>query len=91
MNQCYKWPIGVGRATPGVYNKGVNKGDNPVNIYQAEIDYQDGTHDVVYTSRPMTKTQRGRDRQMNNVTNYFCDQYRDREFRRIIVKRVPSV
>ena len=31
MNQCYKCPTGVGRAAPRVYNKGVNKGDRPVN------------------------------------------------------------
>ena len=57
-------------------------------VYQAEIHFDDKPDDLVYHARPSAKNI---NRQLENVTQFFIDQYRDIGFKKLIVRRVTSL
>ena len=60
--------------------------------YKIEIDTVDAPqHPIVYFRKEgKCKTAKGMDRQMNRVTNESCDQWRNYNFHRLTVSRVPA-
>ena len=61
-------------------------------FYKIEIDTHEAPlHPIVYFRKEgKCKTAKGMDRQMNRVTNESCDQWREYNFRRLTVSRVPA-
>ncbi len=60
--------------------------------YRIEVDFPETPqHPIVYFRKEgKCKTHKGNERQMNRVTNESCDQWRDYNFRRLTVSRVPA-
>ncbi len=60
--------------------------------YRIEVDFPETPqHPIVYFRKEgKCKTHKGMERQMNRVTNESCDQWRDYNFRRLTVSRVPA-
>ena len=67
-----------------------------MSYYRIEIDFPEApwsapAHPIVYfTKERKCKTAKGMDRQMNRVTNQACDRWRQYNFKRLEVRRVPA-
>jgi len=59
-------------------------------FYRIEIDFADAHPIVFFRKEGKCKTAKGMDRQMNRVTNESCDQWRQYNFHRLTVSRVPA-
>lgn len=57
-------------------------------VYEAEIDFEDKPYQLVYHARPAVKNI---DRQLENVVQFFIDQYRELGFKKLSVRRVTSL
>ena len=60
--------------------------------YRIEIDFEESPqHPIVFFRKEgKCKTAKGMERQMNRVTNESCEQWRNYDFRRLTVSRVPA-
>ena len=61
-------------------------------FYRIEIDFADSPqHPIVFFRKEgKCKTAKGMERQMNRVTNESCEQWRNYNFHRLTVSRVPA-
>ena len=61
-------------------------------FYRVEIEFDETPqHPIVYFRKEgRCKTAKGMDRQQNRVVNESCDQWRQYNFRRLTVSRVPA-
>ena len=60
-------------------------------FYRIEVDFDESPHPTVFFRKEgKCTTFKGADRQMNRVTNEVCDQFREQNFRRLTVARVPA-
>lgn len=60
--------------------------------YKVEVDFPESPqHPIIYFRKcRKCKTAKGMDRQHNRMVNESCDQWRDYQFRRLTVSRVPQ-
>lgn len=63
-----------------------------ISLYRVEVDFAESPqHPIVYYRKcRKCKTAKGMDRQHNRIVNEACDDWRDMNFRRLTVSRVPS-
>jgi hypothetical protein len=59
-------------------------------FYRIEIDFADPHPIVFFRKEGKCKTAKGMERQMNRVTNESCEQWRNYNFHRLTVSRVPA-
>ena len=61
-------------------------------FYRVEVDFAESPqHPIVYFRKEgKCKTSKGMDRQQNRIVNEACDDWRDYNFRRLTVSRVPA-
>ena len=59
-------------------------------FYRVEIDFADQHPIVFFRKEGKCKTAKGMERQMNRVTNESCEQWRNYNFHRLTVSRVPA-
>ena len=61
-------------------------------FYRVEVDFPETPqHPIVYFRKERKcKTSKGMDRQQNRIVNEACDDWRDYNFRRLTVSRVPA-
>ena len=60
-------------------------------VYRCEIEFEDKPTQIWYHARTGCSTQKGRERQLDSVTNFFVNQWPDRPFKRLTVQRQPSL
>lgn len=60
--------------------------------YKVEVDFPESPqHPIIYFRKcRKCTTAKGMDRQHNRMVNESCDQWRDYQFRRLTVSRVPQ-
>lgn len=63
-----------------------------ISLYRVEVDFAESPqHPIVYYRKcKRCTTAKGMDRQHNRMVNEACDAWRDMNFRRLTVSRVPS-
>ena len=63
-------------------------------VYECEVQKEDGSTQLAYTARKAPAASKGYakrlDTQMNKVTNFFCDTFRESGFKKLIIRRVSS-
>ena len=57
-------------------------------VYEAEIEFDNKPDTLVYHARPAAKNIT---RQLENVVQFFIDQYRELGFKKLSVRRVTSL
>ena len=60
-------------------------------FYRVQIDFRDSLVPVIFFRKErQCKTSKGMDRQHDRVVNESCDQWRQYDFHRLTVSRVPA-
>ena len=59
-------------------------------LARIEIDNSDETTSILYRKVKRCKTAKGMDRQHNRMVNEACDAWRQYDFKRLTVSRVPD-
>ena len=60
-------------------------------FYRVEVEFAESQHPIVYFRKEgKCTTFKGADRQQNRVVNESCDQWREHDFSRLTVTRVPA-